>query len=970
MFGGLLAVLMLLLFQEASGQPFQEKMLDLPPAQGSYAEGVTHDWLIDSADTQASVFRDEEGKALILSNGLIARTFRLAPNAATISLKKLKNQEELIRAVKPEAVVEIEGYTMDVGGLTGQPNLAFLYPDWIEQLEADPASFVLHDFEVGKPLKRFEWRQVRHHAPDAQWPPPGIRLRMEYRLPALSVEHLLTVSQESRMGRETLIEDAFTSLSSAWSIHTSEAHERSSFINEGKPGEIYTPKNTAVYAEQALPGGVGLVETTIDPGTDQSAAWGPGIALVWPDRVVKLNLQTGSEEGARLGPWKFIVYDGDTVNNEAGGKSDAMFDQPWSLRLRIEGRHVWCEVKPQDGPWRTLEGVDFGRDVPDPVAVRIGKLGREGAGKDHEHPGEIVRLKVNRFAAYSRLQPAHLEAIQQSLDVLHEVAVAVQYELYDGIPVLSKWVEVHNESVQPIRVDNIVSEYLGLADHDPYDAHQGRRDLIVRPNLLVDTDYAFSAWRQAIANRQSVHWETDQAYVTQINYRQETENMLRVYPYHGYHVTVEPEASLASIRTFILPYDSYDKERNGLAMRRMYRTIAPWVTENPLMFHLTRSGWEEFTRGVDQAAEVGYEMVNFSFGSGFRPDDDSDENYQAIKRYVDYAARHDIALGTYSLLASRRISEEDDVINPATGKRGGFAIYNNSPCLGSVWGQNYFANLYRLFGEGGLMTLTHDGNYPGDICASRNHPGHEGLADSQYLQWKIITDFYKWAKGQGVYLRVPDYYFLAGSNQNVVGYRELNWSLPRRQQLLHTRQNIFDGTWESTPSMRWAFIPLQQYHGGGVAATVEPLHEHIDHYEMMLVSNLGMGLQSVLRGPRLYDTGETRAMVTRVVDWFKKYRTILESDLLHLRRADGRDIDYMMHVNPTLKEKGLLLVFNPTDQPVRKTITVPLYYTGLEEVALIREQEGAPQRYLLNRAYEVDLEVEVAPNWYNWYVVE
>ena len=105
--GGLLAVLMLLLFQEASGQPFQEKLLDLPPAQGSYAEGITHDWLIDSADTQAGVFRDEEGKALILSNGLIARTFRLAPNAATISLKKLKNQEELIRAVKPEAVVEI-----------------------------------------------------------------------------------------------------------------------------------------------------------------------------------------------------------------------------------------------------------------------------------------------------------------------------------------------------------------------------------------------------------------------------------------------------------------------------------------------------------------------------------------------------------------------------------------------------------------------------------------------------------------------------------------------------------------------------------------------------------------------------------------------------------------------------------------------------------------------------------------------
>ncbi len=57
------------------------------------------------------------------------------------------------------------------------------------------------------------------------------------------------------------------------------------------------------------------------------------------------------------------------------------------------------------------------------------------------------------------------------------------------------------------------------------------------------------------------------------------------------------------------------------------------------------------------------------------------------------------------------------------------------------------------------MTFTHDGNYPGDMCASTSHPGHKGLGDSQYKQWKIISDFYKWCKSQGVYLRVPDYYF-------------------------------------------------------------------------------------------------------------------------------------------------------------------------------------------------------------------
>jgi hypothetical protein len=169
--------------------------------------------------------------------------------------------------------------------------------------------------------------------------------------------------------------------------------------------------------------------------------------------------------------------------------------------------------------------------------------------------------------------------------------------------------------------------------------------------------------------------------------------------------------------------------------------------------------------------------------------------------------------------------------------------------------------------------------------------------------------------------------------------------------------------------MRWSFIPLAQYHGGGAAATVEPLHEHLDHYEMMLVSNLGSGIQSALRGPRLYDTQETRAMVKRVVSWYKKYRDILESDIIHIRRADGRDIDYMMHANPRLDEKGFLLVYNPTDNIIRKKIKIPLYYTGLTETAMVSEQDRSPSAFRLNRAYEIELEVEVAPNWYNWYVI-
>lgn len=964
-------VLMMFIIHITPGQSVNDKLTKLTVAEGVYVDGIDNDWLVSEVEAPAGVFRNEKGNEIMMSNGIVSRSFRITPNAATISLKNLTEQEELIRAVEPEAVITIDGYSMEVGGLEGQPNLAFLYPDWIDGLKANPLSFQFYDFTVGKPKKRFDWAKVRHHAPGATWPLKGVHLKMDYRLDDIFLEDLLSVSQQSGIGRRMLFQDDFSELSTERNTTVSTSHPRSSFINEGKPGEIYTPNNTVVCADYTLPKGTGLVETSFNSGTDLSGAWGPGIALVWKDRILKFNVRPGNESGMKnKGPWKFTVFDGKKVNTRAGGKNNIDLDQTWQLRLRIDDTKVYCEAKPIGGEWFTVEVVDFEEKVADPLSARIGKLGRKAEGNDHEFSGDLVRLTFSSFTAYSHMDQAEIDAVKVKLEALKGLSVSVNYELYDGIPVFSKWVDIQNSSKTDVKVEKIVSEYLGLADHDPYPGHRGHPEYMERPNIHLETNFAFSAGKVKIANSQSVHWEADQDYVTQISWNQTIPNLVKVYPENGYNVKIEPGGSLESIRAFLLPYDSFDKERKGLSLRKMYRTVAPWITENPLMFHVTRSKWDEFTMAVDQAAEVGYEMVNFSFGSGFNPEDDSRKNLDQMKKYADYAQSKGIGIGTYSLLASRSISEKDDVINPKTGRRGGFATFGNSPCLAGEWGLNYFEKLYNMFEETGFLTFTHDGNYPGDICASTTHPGHIELGDSQFKQWKIITDFYKWCKGKGVYLRVPDYYFLTGSNQNGVGYRENNWSLPRRHQLIHTRQNIFDGTWESTPSMRWSFIPLAQYHGGGAAATIEPLNDHLDHYEMMLVSNIGMGIQSALRGPRLYDTDKTKFMVKRVVAWYKKYRDILESDVIHVRRADGRDIDYMLHANPQLKEKGMLMVFNPTDQTITKKIKVPLYYTGLSDEATIREREGKAKSYRLNREYEVEIEVTVQPNWYNWYVVE
>ena len=77
---------------------------------------------------------------------------------------------------------------------------------------------------------------------------------------------------------------------------------------------------------------------------------------------------------------------------------------------------------------------------------------------------------------------------------------------------------------------------------------------------------------------------------------------------------------------------------------------------------------------------------------------------------------------------------------------------------------------------------------------------------------KFMSDFRRWCRGQGIYLTVPDWYFLNGQSKTGMGYTENDWSLPRQFQPLIERQDIFvRSTWNKTPSIGWMFVPLIQY---------------------------------------------------------------------------------------------------------------------------------------------------------------
>lgn len=706
----------------------------LPLLPAELAAGVADDWLVKPIAAKAGVFKTANPNELVLGNGLVSRTFRIAPDAATVGLENLRAHAAVLRGVKPEATIEIDGKPYDIGGLKGQPDYAYLKPEWIAELKADPAAFHCTGFDVGQTVAPFDWKRVRHAA-DLPWPAPGVSLTLHFAAP-------------------------------------------------------------------------------------------------------------------------------------------------------------------------------------------------EGGPKD--------------------------------------ITVDLHYELYDGLPVFGKWLTVRNAGSAAVRLTHFTSEWLAVVEED---AIVDRPAFFRTPqSIQIESDYAFAGMDVSTANKVA-QWLPDPDYTTQVNYRLETPVLLACRPPLGPDAEIAGGTSLETFRIYELLHDSTEKERRGLAFRRMQRALSPWCTENPILFHATSMGTNAVKLAVDQSAEVGAEMVILSFGSGLNMERDDADYTAHVKELVDYAHAKGIELGGYSLLASRRISDKDDVINPKTGTIGG-AIFDNSPCLGSEWGAQYFDKITKFIAATGVDVLEHDGSYPGDVCASTTHPGHRGLEDSQWTQWRKIAQFYHDCRARGTYLNVPDWYFMSGSSKTGMGYREVNWSLPRDRQILLGRQNIYDGTWAKTPSMGWMFVPLVQYHGGGEAATLEPLHEHLDAFEAHLVQNFGCGVQACYRGPRWYDTDETKALVTKWIAWYKQYRQVLDADLIHVRRADGLHLDAMLHVNPTGTPRGMLLVFNPASEAQSETMQVPLYFTGIESEAKIREGEGEAKTYPLARDYSVALPVNIPAHAARWFVIE
>jgi len=261
---------------------------------------------------------------------------------------------------------------------------------------------------------------------------------------------------------------------------------------------------------------------------------------------------------------------------------------------------------------------------------------------------------------------------------------------------------------------------------------------------------------------------------------------------------------------------------------------------------------------------------------------------------------------------------------------------------------------YGFINETGLSMLETDGPYGGGDCHSTNHTYHAAWSDSVYQQNKVQAQWYSGLRARNVYINQPDDYFFQGGQRTGLGYNEDQYSLPRWQDVTVSRMTVYDQTFSKIPTMGWMFVPLVDYHGGGADAAFEPMSEHLPEFEMALAQYMGAGVAACYRGFRLYDAPAAQAVVAKWVGIYKAFRDIITSDIVHIRRPDGQQLDAFMHANAFLPvHKGFALVFNPTTAPLNQSIAFPLYYTGLTDTATFSREGAAPTVFSIARDYTV-----------------
>ncbi len=523
---------------------------------------------------------------------------------------------------------------------------------------------------------------------------------------------------------------------------------------------------------------------------------------------------------------------------------------------------------------------------------------------------ERVAYKASDFTSEETVYPPKGKAILLRYTG-DDIVVQLRYEVYDGIPVIAKFAEVINESPYSVKINAFTL--------DAFSIEPEKQTL-----LYGETSYNGGC---GLGNNIGLSVPRDEKGIS--------------FTFDiGPDALVAPGETFESMWGYQLLHTALPYEQRCIEVKQMYRVICPWVLDSPLIFHVLTDHSKKIRETIDAVKAVGFDMVIQSFGSDVNAES-RDEKYIAQHRALaDYAREKGIRLGAYTLAIVKDYRPiKGDECNVYADPKGRIIR-----CLATQWSEQYWESIFHFYQETGYSAIEIDGPYHFNQCEGGNTHLHEGFTDSRYLQWKKSTvEVMRRFQAMGVYINAPDWLYLSGVNKCGIGYEEVAFSQPRQEQLASVRIYNYKGSFNKIPSMGWSFLPIDVYHGGGKKASFAPLKQNLKDYEWALFQHMVSGVLPCFRGKKLYDCDETQAVVQKWVDFYKKYRRVLNGITVHFLPAvmdknnpqRCTELDAILNCLPQGEVRGILAVFNQTDREISKQIKVPLFYTGLCETETI-----------------------------------
>ena len=799
------------------------------------------DWLVCdtagwSAQWRASVVA--EGGKVVMSNGLVSRTFVVAPNWYTSDLTLTPTSRAaspptpagvpstFLRGIAPEAQLWLSdtpgasvGSLVNVGGVIGQSRYVIAYPNF--PIYADPNAMQYASHTVSSPAAQWAW-SPRRYSEDAPWPPRGVHLAVTF-VPPLPP-------------------------------------------SGGAAFFKYTSQTLGCNVAGCLAPVWPTCNTTSVPG---QCSWPAGVAL------------TACQEWAAC----------------AG--------------LNCEADRDDCQARGGDSVFGEGNATAYWRYVPFPFST---------------------------------------------------LTATVHYEMYDGMPVVVKWLEVSAAEPSDLPQPVVASAALEVL-HVPWQ---------LRNRLHVETDYMpgqgvrygqeATGWYPASgdwsANFSSLTttgnlWVYDTALMgpwgadDALEYWYDmgmNETLLSVAFPFGPAVTVSPtvppyNGTFTTYRAYELLQDTDDLERSTLGRRRMLRALAPQVTEaTGPMYRPDTDDPAALAAAMDQAAALGFEMFHLGV---LDPTNFTAPNLAALRALVDYGHARGLMMAFYTLLQNPpNMPTDQQAMDPVTGEPQGIA------CFATDFHAAFRANISAFVAAVGFDFIDTDGPYEQAACGATNHTYHTNAYDSQYAQWYQNVAWYRTLPnmtnprsilGYGLQITAPDPYELSsGQTSEPLGYTDAWTQLTDVWESLTTMHvYMHDGTlWKPPPN---AYITLQV---PGLGNQTDPATANAT------LAALDWGLASIITAVGRYvegDLADTPAAAALFTTWstlFDTYRAILAADIIHLRKATGTSWHAYLHADaraPPGTACGFASFFNPTTTPaiLPPAYAVPMYYTGVARGASV-----------------------------------